>query len=167
VARLFGSCSLLLLLLAQCSTPPQRVSLHTQELSLILVGASYITPEQLVPARAASVNIKVVPDEQIDLLVDAFDAAGFFEMASGSRDARARHWMEVRSGGSSRIASAVAPENNPGQVVQLAECMRFFTEVFNAYSDFYVTDMSGDDLERASAELNRAARQKPGIIRKQ
>ena len=131
------------------------VALQQRSVSLSLVNQSALTKDQAIAARKEDRSLKLIPDNQIQFLLDALAAKKFFDLSSQFRDEEARSFLIVHIDGKQHILSGKANRGDHAYMKMYADCVSIFTTIYNANDSFAGSKMGARDLKRAGDSTNQ------------
>lgn len=131
------------------------VSVQQAAIRLTLVNQSSLTTEEANSARQKDPNLKVIPDAQVQQLLDLFGGSGFFDIAGSAAETRSQNWIMVQHGEEPYVAASSF--QTPEQLAAWTDCLQVFTHVYNNNDSFTSSAMSAEDLQRASDEINQSS----------
>ncbi len=130
------------------------VTLQQSNISLTVINQSALTKDQAVTARKADPGLKLIPDNQVQFLLDKLGAQRFFELTSEVADPEARSWLTVLADGKKYVLSGRAGRGDHAYIKQYADCISLFTTVYNANDNYAGSKMTTEDLKRAVGSTN-------------
>lgn len=128
---------------------------NTKGDSLSLVNRSSVTAAEANAIRRQDPGLKVIPDEEVQILLDVFGAHRFFELAADDRDPRAPGWLLLNYKGRTYVMSS--SQANKEDLVHFSTCFQAFIEMYNANLNLSGSKLSAADLEKASDELKKSS----------
>jgi hypothetical protein len=141
------------------------ITLQQASLELTLINQSALTESQAVAARKADRNLKLIPDDQVQFLLDRLGGEQFFGMANEVADPEARSWLTVMIDGKKHILSGRAARGDHLYMQRFSKCINLFSTIYSANDSFAGSKMTLTDLKRAGQSTNSesaATRRKKG-----
>lgn len=132
-------------------------------LNLTVINQSSMTPAEAVAARKADPSLKLLPDDQVQVLLDMLGAKQFFDMASAVADPEAKSWLTVLANGEKYIVSGRSSRGDYAFHQRFQECLFLFNTVYNSKDSFTGSKLTTDRRNRRDRATNSES---PTIRRK-
>lgn len=141
------------------------VSLQQATITLTVINQSALTKDQAQAARTQDRSLKIIPDAQVQLLLDLLGGQEFFANASATADPEARSWLTVMSGAEKWVLSGRAARGDHASMQRFSKCLNQFTDVYSSNDNFAGSKLTPRDFKRASESINSATKRKKGNSR--
>jgi hypothetical protein len=156
--------------LPQCSSGPalaRKIELGTGQKVVIayrsegaqalsVINQSALNAADGAAARKADPNLKIIPDSQVQWLLDVFGGHGFFEAAAAPAGEGSRKELMVLIDG--RQSYSITERGRAEHLEAWALCLVRFLDLYNANESFTGGKLTADDLKQSGRDANARTR---------